>query len=118
MIIKKDMIIREVGTETILVPMGNALKEHNGLFMLSDSACFLWEQLSSCNSVQELANAIEYVNVTKNIEEENLKPTEKRVVNKRSVVEKRVLVFSIVAIAITVIAVAVLLTTDLYNLFS
>ena len=34
--IKKDMIIRKVGTETILVPMGNALKEHNGLFMLSD----------------------------------------------------------------------------------
>ena len=67
---------------------------------------------------RNMANAIEYVNVTKNIEEENLKPTEKRVVNKRSVVEKRVLVFSIVAIAITVIAVAVLLTTDLYNLFS
>ena len=58
MIIKKDMIIRKVGTETILVPMGDALKEHNGLFMLSDSACFLWEQLSSCNSVQELANKL------------------------------------------------------------
>ena len=58
MIIKKDMIIRKVGTETILVPMGNALKEHNGLFMLSDSACFLWEQLPSCNSVQELANKL------------------------------------------------------------
>ena len=56
--IKKDMIIRKVGTETILVPMGNALKEHNGLFMLSDSACFLWEQLPNCNSVQELANKL------------------------------------------------------------
>ena len=56
--IKKDMIIRKVGAETILVPIGNALKEHNGLFMLSDSACFLWEQLSSCNSVQELANKL------------------------------------------------------------
>ena len=56
--IKKDMIIRKVGAETILVPIGNALKEHNGLFMLSDSACFLWEQLASCNSVQELANKL------------------------------------------------------------
>lgn len=56
--IKKDMIIRKVGAETILVPIGNALKEHNGLFMLSDSACFLWEQLPSCNSVQELANKL------------------------------------------------------------
>ena len=56
--IKKDMIIRKVGTETILVPLGDALKKHNGLFMLSESACFLWEQLPSCNSVQELANKL------------------------------------------------------------
>ena len=56
--IKKDMIIRKVGTETILVPLGDALKKHNGLFMLSDSACFLWEQLPNCNSVQELANKL------------------------------------------------------------
>lgn len=58
MIIKKDMIIRKVGTDTILIPMGNALKEHNGLFMLSESACFLWEQLPTCNSVLELANKL------------------------------------------------------------
>ena len=63
MIIKKDMIIRKVGTETILVPLGDALKNHNGLFMLSESACFLWEQLPGCNSVQELANKLydEYI---------------------------------------------------------
>ena len=56
--IKKDMIARNVGTETILVPMGNALKEHNGLFLLRESACFLWEHIPNCNSVQELANEL------------------------------------------------------------
>ena len=56
--IKKDMIMRKVGNETILVPLGNALKEHNGLFMLSETACFLWEQLPCCGSVQELAEKL------------------------------------------------------------
>ena len=50
--------MRKVGTETILVPMGNALKDHNGLFMLSETACFLWEQLPDSNSVQELADKL------------------------------------------------------------
>ena len=56
MTIKKDIIMRKIGAETILVPMGNALKEHNGLFMLSETACFLWEQLPNCKSVEELAD--------------------------------------------------------------
>ena len=65
-----------------------------------------------------MSNAIEYVNVTKNIEEEKQKPTEKRIVNRRSLFEKRMLIASIVTIVIILIAVVVLLTTDLYNLFS
>lgn len=56
MTIKKDIIMRKIGAETILVPMGNALKEHNGLFMLSETAYFLWEQLPICKSVEELAD--------------------------------------------------------------
>lgn len=58
MIIKKEMILRKIGADVILVPVGNALKDHNGLFMLTESACFLWEQLPQCGSVQELANKL------------------------------------------------------------
>ena len=58
MIIKKDMILRKVGSDIILVPVGNALKDHNGLFMLTESAYFLWEQLPLCDSVQELAKRL------------------------------------------------------------
>lgn len=65
-----------------------------------------------------MANAIEYVNATKNVEEEKLEPVEKRIVNKRSLFEKRMLIASIVTIVILLILVTVLLTTDLYNLFS
>ena len=66
----------------------------------------------------DMANAIEYVNATKNVEEEKQEPTERRIVNRRSLFEKRMLIASIVTIVVLLIVVAVLLTTDLYNLFS
>ena len=58
MIIKKEMILRKVGVDIILVPVGNAVKDHNGFFMLTESACFLWEKLPESNSVQELAQKL------------------------------------------------------------
>ena len=56
--IKKDIILRKVGADIILVPVGNALKDHNGFFMLTESASFLWSRLPECNSVQELAQKL------------------------------------------------------------
>ena len=58
MVIKKEMILRKIGSDIILVPIGNALKEHNGMFMLTESAGFLWEKLPQCDTVQELAQAL------------------------------------------------------------
>ncbi len=58
MVIKKEMIVRKIGSDIILVPVGNALKEHNGMFMLTESAYFLWEQLPLCDSVPELAKKL------------------------------------------------------------
>lgn len=56
--IKKDMVLRKVGVDIILVPVGNAIKDHNGFFMLTETACFLWNNLSECSSVQELAQRL------------------------------------------------------------
>ena len=58
MTIKKEMVLRQIGADIILVPVGNALKDHNGFFMLTETARFLWEQLPECNSVQELAQRL------------------------------------------------------------
>ena len=58
MVIKKDMILRKIGSDIVLVPFGNSLKDHNGLFMLTESACFLWEHLPECDSVQDLAQKL------------------------------------------------------------
>ena len=61
--------------------------------------------------------AIDFVNATKDVEEENRKPVEKRVVNERSVVQKRWLVVSIAIVLCVVVAVAALLITDLGHMF-
>ena len=58
MMIKKEMVLRKIGTDMILVPVGKAIKDHNGFFMLTESAGFLWSQLPECNSVQELAQRL------------------------------------------------------------
>lgn len=76
-----------------------------------------WHPTANENS-RNMENAIEYVNVTKNIEEEKQQPTEKKIVNQRSMREKRLLIASIIVIVLVLIAVIALLTTDLYNLFS
>ena len=34
--IKKEMILRRVGSDVIMIPVGSALLEHNGMFMLSE----------------------------------------------------------------------------------
>ena len=58
MVIKKEMILSKIGSDKILVPVGNALMEHNGMFMLTESAGFLWEKLPQCDTVQDLAQAL------------------------------------------------------------
>lgn len=58
MTVKKDMILRKIGTDTILVPVGNALRDHNGLFMLTETAAFLWKKLPECNGIEELAQKL------------------------------------------------------------
>jgi hypothetical protein len=58
MIIKKDLILRKIGSDVILIPVGNTVKDHNGFFMLTESASFLWENIAECDSVEELAHKL------------------------------------------------------------
>ena len=65
-----------------------------------------------------MTNAIEFVNETKNAEEQIVQPTEVKIVNERSLLHKRVLIAAVVILAVVVLGVIFLLTTDLYNMFS
>lgn len=113
-----EMTTSEIVASLQKVDKEGNLNELKEILEVADLVKFAKLHPSMNENDRNLMNAIEYVNTTKNVEEEKMQPTEKRVVNKRSVLEKRVLVISIVAIVALLIAVAVLLTTDLYNLFS
>lgn len=58
MIIKKELIKREIAGETILVPVGKAVLESNGLFMLNELGTFIWDLLPGANSEEDICNAV------------------------------------------------------------
>lgn len=58
MIIKKELIKREIAGDTILVPVGKAVLESNGLFMLNELGAFIWDMLPNVNTEEEICNAV------------------------------------------------------------
>lgn len=56
--IKKELIKRQIAGDTILVPVGSAVFESNGLFVLNELASFIWDMLPSVNSEEEICQAV------------------------------------------------------------
>lgn len=58
MIIKKELIKREIAGDTILVPVGKTVLDSNGLFVLNELGAFIWEILPGVETEAEICNAI------------------------------------------------------------
>ena len=58
MIIKKELIKREIAGDTILVPVGKTVFDSNGLFVLNEIGAFIWDQLPRVDSEAEICQAI------------------------------------------------------------
>ena len=58
MIIKKELIKREIAGDTILVPVGSAVYDSNGLFVLNELASFIWDLLPEAESEEDVLNAV------------------------------------------------------------
>jgi len=58
MIIKKELIKREIAGDTILVPVGKTMLESNGLFMLNELGTFIWDMLPDVDSEEDICNAV------------------------------------------------------------
>ena len=43
--IKKQVILRSVAGEYMLIPVGETVFQYNGIFMLTESGKFLWEHI-------------------------------------------------------------------------
>ena len=58
MIIKKELIKREIAGDTILVPVGKTVFDSNGLFVLNEIGAFIWDLLPRVDSEAEICQAI------------------------------------------------------------
>ena len=56
--IKKELIKREIAGDVILVPVGKAVVENNGLFILNELGAFLWDQLPDADAEADLVRAV------------------------------------------------------------
>lgn len=54
----EDYILRTIAGESILVPTGRASQEFNGMIHLTETAAFIWENVNSCSSLEELIQKI------------------------------------------------------------
>ena len=58
MIIKKELIEREIAGDTILVPVGKTVLDSNGLFALNELGAFIWHQLPNVETEDQIVDAV------------------------------------------------------------
>ena len=58
MIIKKELIKREIAGDTILVPVGKTVYDSNGLFVLNELGAFIWDLLPQADTEEAICNAV------------------------------------------------------------
>lgn len=56
--VSKDLILREVAGEYILIPVGKAALKIHGMINLSESAVLLWKKLQEECTEEDLINAL------------------------------------------------------------
>lgn len=58
MIIKKELIKREIAGDTILVPVGKTVFDSNGLFVMNELATFIWDLLPQVETEEQICRAV------------------------------------------------------------
>jgi hypothetical protein len=111
-----DMTTAEIIDNLLRFNDKEAISEVKELLEVADLVKFAKMQPSHNENSRNMLSAIDFVNATKNVEEENLKPVEKKIVNERSMTHKRWLIASIAAVSAIVITLIVLLVKDLGHL--
>ena len=56
--IKEGFVLRSIAGSSIVVPVGAASLDFNGMITLNDSAAFLWKQMEKGAEVEDLVQAL------------------------------------------------------------
>ena len=70
--INPSFILREIGDESVLVPVGDAGILNNSIISLNETSSFLWKQFSTPSTIQDVINKTkeEYSDSDNRIEED------------------------------------------------
>lgn len=52
--VKKEMILREIAGENILVPGADAILDLNGLFVVTETGAFIWKILPTVDTEEDI----------------------------------------------------------------
>ena len=58
MIIKKELVKRDIAGDTILVPVGKTVYDATGLFVLNELGAFIWDLLPTVDTEAQIVDAI------------------------------------------------------------
>ena len=58
MIIKKELIKRDIAGEAFLVPLGKSMYDSNGLFILTELGAFIWDLLPEAETEEAICSAV------------------------------------------------------------
>ena len=71
--IKKEMVLRTIADENILVPGADAVLDLNGLFILTETGAFIWKMLPAVKTEDEIvAKMLEEYDVDKDTAEKDV----------------------------------------------
>lgn len=55
---KANFLLKNVGGENLIVPLGSQVVDMNGIVVLNATGCCIWEFIADDRSVEELAAAV------------------------------------------------------------
>lgn len=114
-----EMTTDEIMDGMLKIKDKESLSELHELLTVADLVKFAKLNPLMNENDRHLANAVEFINATKeNNVEESPKPIERRVVNKRSTKEKMALFSAMVLLSVSTVVLLILLIQDIYYLFS
>ncbi len=56
--IKIEAVLREIAGDHVLVPVGDTVIQHNGLFAMSEVGARIWELLPECETEKEITEKL------------------------------------------------------------
>ena len=56
--LKSDFVLSSISNENVVIPVGSLGAKMNGMITLNDSGTFLWKQLQSEKTEEELVSAV------------------------------------------------------------